>query len=456
MTTGVYNFSTPLVYQQTSLTIINAGVTFQGDGRRVCSLKYTGTGGKAISCLGATNSAIASTGRLGLLEGVRFDKLGLIGTGKSTGDGSVGLYVQAYSGFEANDFLITAFGANGLWLDRLYYGQAPDATLDDRGCFSNLVNGEISFCGVAGLQAGGKTSTTDYSADHLLTSNMHFINSVIGARLYTQNYTDNMSLFHGDTIGVEMYEQNSVIKNSNSNFITSRFEGGQTDCMLKINSAVSAKFHTIVFLGRAANPTYTHVKIGSDAAQTVGYVQFDNCSHQYAGNAIDIVGTVSNVGFVEVKNPRFTVGITTKINNPNSVTAKMYEGNNITKLTGMGTPTVYDTVDGNDITHKRTGDANTWLITNNTGKTLTLGNGTAAADAAIKRLAISTAATAAIATSGPLAVQNTQAGIYSGTGTPEGVVTAAIGSMFMRTDGGAGTSHYIKESGTGNTGWIAK
>jgi hypothetical protein len=35
-------------------------------------------------------------------------------------------------------------------------------------------------------------------------------------------------------------------------------------------------------------------------------------------------------------------------------------------------------------------------------------------------------------------------------------VTAAIGSMYLRTDGGAGTSHYVKESGTGNTGWVAK
>lgn len=44
----------------------------------------------------------------------------------------------------------------------------------------------------------------------------------------------------------------------------------------------------------------------------------------------------------------------------------------------------------------------------------------------------------------------------SGTGTPEGVVTANIGSIFSRTDGGAGTSFYVKESGTGNTGWVAK
>jgi hypothetical protein len=46
--------------------------------------------------------------------------------------------------------------------------------------------------------------------------------------------------------------------------------------------------------------------------------------------------------------------------------------------------------------------------------------------------------------------------IYSGTGTPEGVVTGKIGDMFLRSDGGAATTFYIKESGTGNTGWIAK
>jgi hypothetical protein len=42
------------------------------------------------------------------------------------------------------------------------------------------------------------------------------------------------------------------------------------------------------------------------------------------------------------------------------------------------------------------------------------------------------------------------------TGSPEGVVTAGIGSLYTRTDGGAGTTLYIKESGTGNTGWVAK
>lgn len=46
--------------------------------------------------------------------------------------------------------------------------------------------------------------------------------------------------------------------------------------------------------------------------------------------------------------------------------------------------------------------------------------------------------------------------LFSGTGTPEGVVTAGVGSLFLRTDGGALTTLYIKESGAGNTGWVAK
>lgn len=48
------------------------------------------------------------------------------------------------------------------------------------------------------------------------------------------------------------------------------------------------------------------------------------------------------------------------------------------------------------------------------------------------------------------------ANIVSGTGSPETVVTAPVGSLFLRTDGGANTTLYVKESGVGNTGWIAK
>lgn len=46
--------------------------------------------------------------------------------------------------------------------------------------------------------------------------------------------------------------------------------------------------------------------------------------------------------------------------------------------------------------------------------------------------------------------------LHSGTGSPETVVTAGIGALYLRTDGGAGTTLYVKESGAGNTGWVGK
>lgn len=41
-------------------------------------------------------------------------------------------------------------------------------------------------------------------------------------------------------------------------------------------------------------------------------------------------------------------------------------------------------------------------------------------------------------------------------GTPEGQITAPVGAIATRRDGGASTTFYVKQSGAGNTGWIAK
>lgn len=46
--------------------------------------------------------------------------------------------------------------------------------------------------------------------------------------------------------------------------------------------------------------------------------------------------------------------------------------------------------------------------------------------------------------------------LNSGKGSPETVVRAPVGAIYQRLDGGAATTLYVKESGTGNTGWVAK
>ena len=44
-----------------------------------------------------------------------------------------------------------------------------------------------------------------------------------------------------------------------------------------------------------------------------------------------------------------------------------------------------------------------------------------------------------------------------GAGSPLNVVTADIGTLYMRTDGGANTTLYVKESNNGSAlGWVAK
>lgn len=46
--------------------------------------------------------------------------------------------------------------------------------------------------------------------------------------------------------------------------------------------------------------------------------------------------------------------------------------------------------------------------------------------------------------------------IISGSGDPNTVVSAPMGSIYLNIAGGANTSIWIKESGSGNTGWISK
>ncbi|WP_211062127.1 glycosyl hydrolase family 28-related protein [Heyndrickxia faecalis] len=58
-----------------------------------------------------------------------------------------------------------------------------------------------------------------------------------------------------------------------------------------------------------------------------------------------------------------------------------------------------------------------------------------------------------ISSDGAIFPMRNAAGIYVGAGSPDGVVTANPGSIYLRIDGSFGTILYSKISGTGNTGW---
>ena len=46
--------------------------------------------------------------------------------------------------------------------------------------------------------------------------------------------------------------------------------------------------------------------------------------------------------------------------------------------------------------------------------------------------------------------------IHIGTGDPEDVVTAPVGHLYLRLDGGENTTLYVKEANTDATGWVGK
>ena len=47
--------------------------------------------------------------------------------------------------------------------------------------------------------------------------------------------------------------------------------------------------------------------------------------------------------------------------------------------------------------------------------------------------------------------------LLTGTGDPNTQIAAPVGTLFLRTDGGAGTTLYVKESGgSSDLGWVGK
>lgn len=61
-----------------------------------------------------------------------------------------------------------------------------------------------------------------------------------------------------------------------------------------------------------------------------------------------------------------------------------------------------------------------------------------------------------LAISGELFFGSANTRLQSGTGSPESVKIGNVGDLYTDVTGGAGTTLYVKESGTGSIGWIGK
>jgi hypothetical protein len=172
-------------------------------------------------------------------------------------------------------------------------------------------------------------------------------------------------------------------------------------------------------------------------------------SHTLVSPYFELVGTSGN--FVDVVDAKYCTVISPTVHGAGTrninvaAASQMNELRNL--LTNASTFTVTNAGYGTVIT-------GTLVGVTDTGSQTHLIDQNNATHQAPRFIAGSTSQPAVQVASG-IAVRYSTGGpvIRSGTGSPEGSVTAPVGSFYQRTDGGSGTTLYSKESGTGNTGW---
>jgi fibronectin-binding autotransporter adhesin len=209
--------------------------------------------------------------------------------------------------------------------------------------------------------------------------------------------------------------QTNIMANGSGANLLSLFAGTSPTSSIQVGQVGGAGQPQTALILSTASDTATTVTIGkTNASATGNIVNFTNNT--------GVVASVTQLGYI--RSPRFLV-------NSGGVVAN---GNN----QQQGSITFNST----DITVNRNlADSNPVFIINNsngvsTGNLLNFTNN--------------------LGLVGFITKSGATSSLYQrfGSGSPEGVVTAPIGAFYSRTDGGAGTSFYIKEIGTGTTGWV--
>lgn len=343
-----------------------------------------------------------------------------------------------------------------------------------------------------GVWIGGYTAGSVYNTLHLQTLSSNKVNLKVGAKSVNgwanQNTFIGGRFVHSSSEGVSVsginhimlagYSGSAIAPPNNNLFLNPSVEGDEPEFHLNINGSFNTfinprlevpsgagriRFYSEVagdtnsnqLIGGYKNATYTYVFDGSGSYYNGQSNSRNSDSMEFTGCGVSIVNrTSSGETGPHIQGFPSSVQAISKTAASTDWTYRLYadgmslkaSGNTYArvKLAGAGTlslgpgtiaPTAYLT--GVDGAFRMTG-----AFEPVTDSTYTLG--------------ASARAWSAVYADEYYTGSSSSPKWSSGSGSPDGVVTAVIGSLYSRIDGGTGTALYFKESGAGNTGWIAK
>lgn len=185
---------------------------------------------------------------------------------------------------------------------------------------------------------------------------------------------------------------------------------------------------------------------GGDANTAFGHRTIHNNLTGSQNTAVGFDVLFSNID----GNDNVGVGANALILATNAISNTAVGVNSLSSVTSGDSNAAIGTGSGNTLT---TGRRNTFL-----GSASDVSSGTITNSIALGASAVVDASNKVKIGDGTTVLRMDMGGVswVVGTGDPENVVTANVGSFFSRTDGGAMSSFYVKETGSGNTGWVAK
>lgn len=383
---GTYNISQGASILRTTpsyLLLATPGIRIQGANRVSTKLVYTGTSGALLSLEGTCSDSSGT----GLIHDIQIDSLHLVGTGENSGNTDSGIYIKAFQFVTLSNLMVESFGQDGIHLDRDYYTQAPNPTLDDRGLAAELDKVQARFCGRYGIHLGGT-----YSVDHVVTKQCYTSGCGVGIYAYTQGWTDISSVLSGRTDGcIVRQSSNANFPNHSINFIGTRFEESATNSNITIEQGNNFNFVGCNFISNVDNnEPSTGIKLGT-LALTYN-VEFTACRFYGHVVAIEIGQFLQTM--VRIIDPIW-ITIGTKVVNTNSKPCIIVEGKNWIRVDGGGPlQNITGSGSSNAWSATKEGDAQAFFQIDTLNRRLLLGRGTSSVDVSLYASAADTLRTA--------------------------------------------------------------